>query len=175
MSFKNIFGDTVSFIYKRSSDTLMDGYEVFGEDVVLSSESYDQIMEPIIQKVATSTTTFLDIKLSTYLDDLDSVDEFDTELQGEAEYSTDMGLEGFRIKKKLKMIITTNKKLSTIHILSIPSEFIFEYQPNIEDYFTELKDELESLCRIIMLEDDDNLSLDAIDLKKSLLNFFEET
>lgn len=173
MNFENLFSENHSFFKKKSSESMADKGEIFGTEVSFSEEIYDHIIEPILEGVSTATTEVPLIDLSILIDE-DYDEENEIEFQGQTEYPAELGLEGFLVKKNLKMIVTTTRKFSIIRILSIPTEFICDYKPDISGYFPDLKDELSSLCRMIMVEDDDKLTEDAIDLKKSLLRHFEK-
>ncbi len=171
MNFENIFNQDNSFIDEEISNINLGDYEK-GWKGEITFQTYDEVMTPIlcnISKVALSPSFPLDISL--YLDDDLSVEE--EVIQGGGKVILDLDLDGFIIKYQLKALITTNFKLATIRVFSIPTEFIFCYQQNVKDYFPELKEEIESLCRMIMLECDDKLAPDAIALKKNLQNIIQ--
>jgi hypothetical protein len=84
----------------------------------------------------------------------------------------DQEIQGFQLKNKIKYNIKTNNSIAVINIISIPTEFVFKYFSAIEDYKNNLREELASLCRAIMLREDKRLSKDSIKIKHALLKFF---
>lgn len=97
----------------------------------------------------------------------------DSHIQGSEVFFPE--IEGFITKKPTKILIATdnNKKLSTILVFSLGIDLIVDYKNNIQDYFEELNCQLEGLCVGIMMENDENLTLESMELKRKLHLIFE--
>jgi hypothetical protein len=170
MDFANFLDFDFEFINKKQPTDLkdyvgsMNGYE-------FDPDFYDQAMDPIIN-VARTATSSLEVPVDNILSELNDESE-QLELQG---YNVidEADIDGFSLKKKLKIHVFTDREISVFNVVSIPTEFVFPYTQKYENLYPDLFDELSSLCRMIMLEEDKNLTGDAILLKKSLQNYFEQ-
>lgn len=168
MNFENFFNQDNSFIDEKISEINLDDYEK-GWKGEITFQTYDEVITPILRNISEVTLSpSFPLDISLYLNDDDSSVEEEEVVQGGGKVILNLDLDGYILKDQLKALITTNFKITTIRIFLIPTEFIFCYQQNVEDYFPELKEEIESLCRMVMLEEDDKLAQDAIALKKSL-------
>ncbi|MBT3226315.1 MAG: hypothetical protein HN580_27485 [Deltaproteobacteria bacterium] len=170
MNIDNFLDEDISFIEKRDSSNF-DDYEFSMADCIIAGRVYDQVVDLIYQEVEAGTSSLV-VPISDILEGINSEPEH-FELQG---YNSidETAVEGFRLIKKLKLQIFTDRELSVFKVVSIPTEFVFPYTKKYEDLYPDLFDELGSLCRMIMLEEDENLTVDAILLKRSLQNYFEQ-
>jgi len=170
MNFYDFLSEDLEFIENRSSLSL-DDYEVCRDDFTIEGRIYDQALEPVLKGVRTATSSNL-VSVSGILDEIEKEeDQLSFQTFNVIENAV---IEGFKQKTKLSIQVFANKELTIFNIVSIPTEFVFPYTQKHEELFPDLYDELGSLCRMIMLEDDSNLADDAINLKYSLQKFFEQ-
>ena len=90
------------------------------------------------------------------------------EEQGVLTFEGKIGVVGVKLIRPIQFYAKTNKEISILTSIFIPNDFVLEYEPDISDYLPQLKEELESLCRMILKEDDLNLTNDARLLKQRL-------
>jgi hypothetical protein len=166
---------TNEFSFVKERITRLYGSEVFGDDFSFIGIDYDQAVNPIISnKMSTATTlSSLNVDISAILADILSKKN-DFTFQAGIRIS-DLELEGFRQTKGLKVRVITNEEIAIVNVLSVPIDFVFEYCRKALDYIPLLKSDLGYLCNEIMQEDDENLTDDAINVKRSLLRYFVKT
>jgi|GEM_PF-5580128 len=170
MSLDSFLNENFEFIKDKQPSNIDDYTSSFG-GFEFDSDIYDQAMQPIIQ-VAQTATSSLEVPIADIMSVLKAEND-QLQLQGYNIIEA-VDIEGFNLKKKLKIQVFTDRELSVFNVVSIPTEFVFPYTQKYEDLYPDLFDELGSLCRMIMLEEDENLTFDAILLKKSLQNYFEQ-
>lgn len=165
-----MFEDNISFI-KDEPTIILKGNKSHNKNFVFSNLRVGQSKNTFL-KYDSSVSANLKLNVSELLDDL-LAEEGEFEFLGSGVFN-DQEICGFKTKQEMHFNIITNRSISIVNIISIPSEFVFEYSSNVDDYPNLLKGELGSLCRMIMMEDDKKLTTDALELKKALLELFEK-